>query len=905
MTPFRNWFRIRKLERDLQRELAYHVDRRVNDLMAAGVTESEAKRQVALETGGMTQVQEEVRDVWLTQWLRDFIYDLRFSLRSFRRTPSFTWTAILSLALGIGATTAIYSLVDQVILHSLPVREPGKLVLVDWKGDQPAPGFGTYNLMSYPLCQDLHQQHRQFFEGVMCRAATTVNLSTGGEHKPVGAEVVSGAYFEVLGVRAALGRLLTQEDDGAPGAGPVVVLAYDYWQAQLGGAQDVIGRKVLVNQFPMTVVGVARRGFRGIDVGEVPALWIPASMNTKVYSGLEDMRKSRTRWLQVVARVQPDVTREGAQAGLQAWFKGRLDDDSRRPGFPRLTPDRQRRYFESTLELVPAPQGHSSLRRRLSQPLWVLLAVTAVLLGLACLNVAGLFLARGSAREREMSTRVALGASSGRIGRQLLCDSLLLGLAGGTLGVMLAPAAMMGLIAFLPLDAAGNALQANLDLRLLGIALLVSLAAGVLTGCVPALQAWRSTALITVLRERGGGASGGLRFRKVIVTAQIAFTLVLVVGAALFVRTLTTLLAKGPGFDTTSMIAIGLHPVRAGYSAEQSGRLLERIHEGLKASPRTRSATLASAQLLAGGSWNNPMTIQADQLVRTDREVHMNAVTPEFFATLGARIVAGRGFDDRDTRPAAKENSAARRTIIVNESFAKRYMQGRNPIGTLVCVGAGPDAKPDIEVVGVASNISYRAMREESEQVFFPAIRGTGGSGYYYLRVTGNPEAAFPEIREIIRQADPALPITYMRTLNEQVNRSLNTERLLAALSGSFGGLALLLSLVGLYGVMSFVATQRTREIGIRIALGASRGEALWLVLRDALMMVMAGVAIALPCVWALGRLIEAQLYDVKPTDAGTVAISTLLIGVAAAGASMFPARRAAAVSPTEALRYE
>ena len=420
-----------------------------------------------------------MRDIWLTRWLRDFAYDLRFSARSFLRSPSFTATAVLSLALGIGATTAIYSLVDQVVLHALPVHEPERLVLIDWKGDQAGVNaFGSYNLMSYPICRDLQLQE-QFFEGVLCRAATTINLSTGGEHKPAAAEIVSGTYFSVLGVSPALGRLLTIDDDQTPGASPVVVLSYDFWKTQLAGAPDVVGRKVLVNQHPMTVVGVAAPAFRGIDVGEVPSLWIPAAMSAQAIPGFNGMLDRRTFWMQVLGRLRPDVTLAQAQAGLQPWFKAMLDEDTRRAGFPRITAERRQRFLASTLELTPAPQGHSVLRRRLSQPLWVLFAATAVLLGLACLNVAGLFLARGSARDREISTRLALGASRGRIGRQLLADSVLLALAGGLLGVVLAPLAMRALIAFLPRDAAANALQSVIDTRLLLFAFLVSVATGV------------------------------------------------------------------------------------------------------------------------------------------------------------------------------------------------------------------------------------------------------------------------------------------------------------------------------------------------------------------------------------------------------------------------------------------
>ena len=899
MRQLLNWFRLRNLESGLDRELKYHIDRRVADLMQSGLPEPEARRQAALELGGVTQVQEEVRDIWLIQWLRDFVYDLRFSARSFLRNPAFTITAVLSLALGIGATTAIYSLVDQVVLHALPVHEPEHLVLVDWKGDPLCCGMGTYNLMSYPICRDLQQQDR-FFESVLCRAATIVTLSTGGESRPAAAEIVSGSYFPVLGVNAALGRVLGSDDDGTPGTNPVVVLSYDFWKTQFASDPDVIGRKVLVNQNPMTVIGVASPSFRGIDVGEVPSLWIPAAMSAQAIPGFASQLDRRMRWMQVLGRLRPDVTAAQAQAGLQPWFKAMLDEDTRRAGFPRVTAEQRQRFLASRLELTPAPQGHSPLRRRLAQPLWVLLSATAVLLGLACLNVAGLFLARGSARGREISTRLALGASRGRIGRQLLADSVLLALTGGTLGVVLAPLALQALIAFLPRDAAANALHSTIDSRLLLFTFLVSMVAGILSGFAPALQAGRAS-FISALRERGGAASG-VRLRKAIVTVQIAFTLILVTGGALFVRTLTGLMAKGPGFETSSLVSFGLDPRRNGYSAKETNQLIRRIHEELRASPGTRSSAVAVTQLLTGGAWGNSMTIQTSERSTTDRSVLMNAVSPEFFATLGIRLVAGRGFDQRDSRPL---DETGYRSAVVNESFVKRYLSGRNPLGARIAPGSGPDVKPNIEVVGVVADFSYRRLSEESEQAYFPLFENERPGATFYVKVRGTPETAFQSIRTMVHNVDPALPITYFRTLEEQVNRSLNTERILAALSVAFGTLALLLSLVGLYGVMSFVVTQRTREIGIRLALGATRSAAVWLVLRDALLMVAAGIAISLPCIWALGRLVESQLYDVKPTDPAMIAIATLILCSAALAAALIPARRASGVNPTEALRFE
>jgi predicted permease len=487
-----NWLRRGSLERGLDRELQYHLERCTADLITSGIPEPEARRRAAAELGGPSQVREEVRDVWLGRWLRDFLYDLRFSARSLLRSPSFTAATLLSLALGIGASTAIYSLVDQVILHALPVREPERLVLVDWNGDDLITGaFGSFNLMPYPICRDLQRQTR-FLDGVLCRAEIQVNLTAGSDPRPGAAEIVSGSYFRVLGVDPALGRVIEPEDDAAPGAGPVVVLSYDFWQVQFGSAADIVGRKVLIGNHPMTVVGVAAAGFRGVDVGAVPAFWIPTSMYADANLGTdEDLLNSSTRWLQILARLRPGVAAAQAQAGLLPWFRPWLEDSARRPGFPVITAEKRSLYLASTLILTPAPQGHASLRRSLSQPLWLLFAATGVLLGLACLNVAGLFLARGAASAREFATCLALGASRSRIGRQLPTDSLLLAVAGGVLGIALAPPAMRALVALLPRDLAAHALRPSLSLDLLGFALVTSFAAGLLSGLAPALHAGR------------------------------------------------------------------------------------------------------------------------------------------------------------------------------------------------------------------------------------------------------------------------------------------------------------------------------------------------------------------------------------------------------------------------------
>ena len=897
MRQLANWFRRKKLKSEIDRELRYHIDCRIADLESSGLANEEAHRR-AMQEIGVTQVREQVLDVWLTRWLRDLAYDVRFSVRCFVRTPAFTVTAVLSLMLGIGTTTGIYSLVDQVLLHALPVREPERLVLIDWKGDQVGSGFGSWNLMPYPICRDLNEQ-KQFFEGVFCRALTRVNVSTGGDAYPATAEIISGNYFSVLGVGPAMGQVLTRDDDHVPNA--VAVLSYDFWQTQFGGSRDVVGQKVSVNRHPLTIIGVAARTFHGIDIGEVPAIWIPVSMATAVVPGFSNLTDGRTHWMQVLGRLKQDMTLQQTEAGVQPWFKAMLHEDMGRAGFPVITAKRRERYLESTLSLTAAPQGHSTLKRQLSEPLWVLLAVTAVLLGLACLNVSGLFLARASARGREIATRVALGASGGRLGRQLLAETMLIAFAGGLLGIATAPLAVRALMAFLARAGSANALHAGIDERVLVFGLLATASAGVLSGLAPAWQAG-GRSLASSLRERGGTAFKGVGLRKMIVTAQIALALTLVVGAALFVRTLDALMAKGPGFVTSGMVSFGIDAQRDGYSTAEGERLIERIGEAIGQSAMTQESAIARFPLLTGGSWNHEMTIFADQRIAIDRDIDLNAVTPGFFGTMGIKLLAGRNFDERDV---SQPDNRDWRSAIVNEAFVERYLGGRNPLGLRLGQGSGPSAEPTTEIIGVMSDFSYRGLRDQSEQVYFPFYEGEHPVGTFYIRVRGAPESSFKWLHEIVRRADPTLPMIDFRTLDEQVDASLNTERMLARLCSSFSALALLLSLIGLYGVMSFVVTQRAREIAIRLALGATPRSAIWLMLRDALVMIFSGIAMGLPFVWGFGRIVESQLYEVKPWDPFVIAIAILALCLAGVGATFLPARRAAAVNATEALRLE
>ncbi len=896
-------WRRRRLERDLDRELAYHVERRIDDLVQSGLSADEARRTVGVEFGARLVVQEEARDAWAWRWLPDRGRDARCAMRSLARRPGFTVTAVLSLAIGIGASAATFSLVDQVLFRLLPVKEPERLVLVDWVGPQFADGRGSGNLLSYPLCRDLQDQ-QAFFEGVFCRHPTTVNLADGNESRPVAAEIVSGTYFPVLGVRPALGRLLDSSDDVHPGAHPVVVLAYDYWRTEFGGAPDVVGRTIRINNHPMTIVGVADPAFRGVDLGEVPALWMPTMMKRQAMpEWSREPLDRRARWMHVFGRLAPGVTADAAKAGLQPWFTQMLHSEMALDGFPQISESQRDAFVASTIEVMPAAHGRSNLRNSLGGPLWVLMAGTLLLHLLASANVAGLLLARGATRVRELQVRMALGASRSRVTGLLLADGLLVAVCGGFVGLLAAPVVSNVLLSFLPQDVASVDLTARIDGRVFAFATVAGLVTATLCGFALAWQASRIP-LMASLKERAGSASGGLRLRKALVMGQLAFTLVLLVGAGLFVQTLARLETKGPGFSTTHLLTFGLNAQRVGYTGEASHRLLRDVLAALQEAPEFESAALSGNGLLFGGSWNANLTIEADMRITTDRVVHLNSVSPGFFATLGTRIIAGRDFDDRDARPVG-ETETVLRSIVVNESFARRYFGDDNPIGRRVGLGANTDTRTDIEIVGVVRDFSYRNLREESEHAFVAFFESSGPGAWYYLRARGRPESAVASVRAAIDRIEPGLPLLDLRSFDDQVARSLTTERMLATLSAGFGVIALLLSAVGLYGVMSFVVTSRTQEIGIRLALGATPASAMRRVVRDAAVMVGVGAAIALPGLWGVSRVVQSQLYGVEPLDARTIAAAGGVLALVALAGTLLPAWRAASVRPTDALRSE
>jgi len=894
-------WRRRRLEQELDRELRDHMERRVDDLRQAGATDADARRQAALEFGGLAQVREEVRDTWVWRWLDNAARDIRYAFRTLQRSPGFAITALLSLTLGTGVNAAIFSLVDQVLLRPLPVSDPDRLVHLVWRGNSLASHWGAGYLMSYPLCRDLQEQ-REFFDGIFCRHVTTVNLSNGQQREPVRAEIVSGSYFPALGVRPALGRLLDASDDLRPGGHPVIVLSYRYWVNRLGGSPEVVGRKVLVNNYPMTVVGVAPAGFPGVDPLAPPMLWVPAAMTEQaanIDAYWDRLLDRRAAWLNVLGRLKPGVSTEQAKAGLQPWFTSMLVADARREGFPRVTAEQRTSFLASTVDILPAPGGLSNLRGALERPLWILTGGTLLLLFLASLNVAGLMLARGAARSRELTTRMAIGATRARITSQVLVESLLVTVAGGALGLVAAPAAAQVLLAYLSWD---RDIHVHIDGGVFAVAFLTSVAIGALCAIAPVLQTGRLP-LIAALKERSPLAGDGLRLRKALMIGQLAFTLILLVGAGLFVQTLAHLYDEAV-FPSSRLLMLSVSPPTSGYSPSDADRVMREVYQRLQEVPAVERVAAANARILSGGAASTTLTIQSDKRFVADGAVARMRVGPGFFATLGTPVIAGREFEEGDVRPPGAAPTGER-TALVNESFARRYFKDRSPVGYRIGLGNRPDAVTNIEIVGVVKDIGFRDLRDaEREKVYFHYWDRDSSGGTFYVKLRGTGDAAFAAIRAAVAQVDPALPVT-LTTFDEQIERSLWTERMVAGLSTGFAVIALLLSAVGLYGVMSFMVTQRTQEIGIRLALGATRRTAVWLVVRDALVMVGAAAAIALPSALALKRLVEAELFGVRAFDGPTVALAMAVLAVVTLVGVMVPAWRAASLNPTDALRLE
>ena len=823
--------------------------------------------------------------------------DVRHVTRGLRRTPLFVIVVVLTLGLGIGANTAIFSLMDQVLLRSLPVRDPGQLVLLDGPG---AFMGRTMNAMtfSYPMFRDFRDRNG-VFDGMLGRSPVAMTVSWKGQAERATGELVSGTYFDVLGVQAALGRVFNAADDRTPGGHSVAVISHGYWLRRFGGDPAIIGQPIVVNGHPLTIVGVSAAGFTGIQVGQAVEVMVPMMMKAQMTPTWDDLENRRSRWLNVMARLKPGVSRDQASAAMDVIY--RQINEAEIAEIPNASASFRERFVSKKLQILPGHRGLSDLRNQFSTPLVVLMSMVGVVLLIACANVANLLLARTTARRKEIAVRLALGAGRARIVRQQLVESALLALAGAALGLVLATWTGRLLLAALPGGPAGRSLAAVPDLRVALFALALAAVTAIVFGLAPALQATRAAVTSTLKDEAGSVAGGGrqARVRRGLVVAQVALSMLLLAGAGLFARSLYNLKSVDPGFRVERLTAFSIDPSLSGYEGARLSALYERVQQALSALPDVRAVSMSEVGVLTGNEWAMTVRVQGyTPKEGEDMNPLVDGVAPRYFETLGIPLVAGREFTERD-------RAGAPRVAIINETMARYFFGSESALGRRI--GFGRDGGADAEIVGVARDVRSLQLRNEPMRfVYMPYLQDSSLTQLtFYVRAPGDPTASMAAVRQAVQRIDPNLPIYDMKSMQVQVDESLFVERMVAALSVAFGALASLLAAIGLYGVMSYAVARRTREIGIRMALGAERSRVLWLVLREVALLASVGVLVGGAAALWLTRQVQAQLFGIAPNDPATFGGAVALLGIVAIAAGYMPARRATAIDPMAALRSE
>ncbi|RPI50789.1 MAG: ABC transporter permease [Acidobacteria bacterium] len=862
--------------------------------------------------------------------------DLRYACRGLLCAPLFTMVAVVSIALGIGANTAIFTLVDQVLLRQLPVAQPEELVLLTQRGPHHGNNRGG-NATSFPMYEDFREAFvdpslvqslprvslpydalpaaNPLFSGMFCRYAMSLNVGFGGQTDRVAGELVSGTYFPVLGVGAAVGRVIAPEDDRVRGGHPVAVLSYEYWRTRFGADTGVIGKTIVVNNYPLTIIGVSQAGFDGVDIGYAPGVRVPMMMKARMTPTWDDLDNRRSRWANVFGRLKPGVTAADAKAALQPYFHGVRSMEVQEAPFRTTSAETREQFLSGTIDLLPAAQGRSPLRIQLRQPLWLLMGTVVGVLLIACANVASLLIARASSRQKEFAVRLALGAGRGRIVSQLLAESVLLAGIGGVLGLVVARWTSGFLLGFIPTGETPHVISGSLDWRILAFNFALALAAGVLFGLVPALRSTKPS-LAPTLKDQVGtvvGGGSGVRLRKTLVIAQVMLSVLLLIGAGLFIRSLRNLHLTDLGMRADSLLAFNIDPSIGGYSSVRTQQFYQQFLDRMKTSAGVSGVAFAAVGVLEGNEWDSTMTIEGYEAKPGENmNPYCNAVSPGYFRTMGVPFIAGRDFDQRDAvvmplDPKLQGPPSTFRVAIVNESFAKYYYGDASPIGRRIGFGGDPGTATPIEIIGVVKDAKYTGVRDDiPRQVFFAYQQmDAAGSAAVYIRSAQDPAAALAAARRTLREMDSNIPIYNFRTLARQIERSLLTERIVATLSSAFGVLATLLAVIGLYGLMAYTASRRTREIGLRMALGAVSGDVVWLVMREVIVLVGVGVTLGLAAAWGLSRLIGNQLYGVSPNDPATMVAVACGLTIIALVAGYIPACRAARVNPVTALRYE
>ena len=829
---------------------------------------------------------------------------LRFVYRSFQKNPLVVGAAVLSLALGIGASTAIFSLIDQLLLRTLPVENPRELVQLAARGSHYGSNYGM-NAMSYPMYEDFRDKS-EIFQDVISRRSATIGLGYGGDTERVRGEMVSGNYFDMLGVGAALGRTITSEDDRLPGEHPVAMLTFDFWTSRFGSDPTILGETVYLNNYPMTVIGVSQRSFQSVEVGEATQIFVPLMMYKQmlpVMSKYYTMEDRRTRWVNVFARLEPEVSIAQAEAAIEPLFGQILRMEVEEEAFSNASQYSKDRFLESRMTVFDGATGRSFLRGQFRTPLYVLMALTGLVLLIACANVANLLITRASARGKEIAVRFALGASRIQVWWQLMIESLVISVAASALGLLLGVGMVRLLLTFFTTDTSQLMITGDLDLRVLGFSLGTAMLTALLAGFAPALQAARAIISGTLAEGAASviGGGRGARLRKGLVVGQVGLSLLLLVTSGLFVRTLSNLRNLDPGFEVDQLVSFRVDPTLSGYDDTRTRDFYSRLQERMTALPGFGATGYSVIRLLDGDEWDSSVTIEGyDRAEGENMNPHFNAVSPGYFHALGTSFLAGRDFDRSDVVGTAK-------VALVNETFARRYFPDGDAVGRRIGQGIDPDTELDMEIIGVVADSMYENMRQEiPRQVFLPFDQLSNAQGVvFYARTTTNASAFFQSVRSSVRELDANIPVYGMRTLGEQVNRSLATERMVASLSGAFGGLATVLAIIGLYGGMSFSVARRAREIAIRMAFGAPAGNVVGMVMREVGTLVGLGVAIAVPSYFALSSFIGSQLYGISSGDTGTLGGAVLLLTVVALLSGFVPALRAARLDPMLVLRHE
>ncbi|HJQ25493.1 MAG TPA: ABC transporter permease [Blastocatellia bacterium] len=896
-------------EAEIIEELSQHLDDRYGELCSGGATADDARRAALNELSSSEILRQELRRVEQTMTrepvvlgaarrnvMENLFQDLRYGLRTLRNRPGFSAAVILVLALGIGATTAIFQLLDAVRLRTLPVRAPQELAEVRMADMKGARGGKARSLsVTYPIWEQIRDR-QQAFSGVFAWGTDNVNLAPGGEVRSARMLYVSGDLFNTLGVQPVLGRLFTTTDDQRDCGAPGLVISYEFWQREYGGDTNVIGRKLTLGDQSFDIIGVTPASFFGMEVGRSFDLALPICAVALV-RGNNNFLSGTMWWLTVTGRLKAGRSLEQANAEMQAISPG-LFQAALPANYP---PPSVQDYLESNLIVVPAGAGVSQLREKYEQSLWLLLAIAGLVLLIACANLANLMLARASARQREIAVRLALGASRGRLVRQLLAESLLLAAVGAALGAGLAQALSRLLVAFLSTSADPVFLDLAPDWRVLGFAAGLAGLTCILFGLAPAVRATRME-LSAVMKSGGRGLTASrerFSLRRALVVAQVALSLVLVAGALLFSRSLGKLLTVDTGFRQDGVLMAEVNFGRLNLPRDRYAGFKDELLDRIRALPGVESAAIT--HIIPLRDWGGVDVWIDGTDPRQAKHTNLSRVGPDYFKTLEIPLLAGRDFDARDRLSTPK-------VAIVNETFAREFLDGASPVGHRFWVEATPgESETVFEIVGLVRDTKYEDLREEAVPIAYYAASqnsGAGPGGQMMIRSRAPQAETVAAIKDLLNQINPAITVSF-QGFKPMIEATILRERLMATLSGFFGALALLLACIGLYGILSYSVASRTNELGIRMALGAQAGDVLWLILREALLLILVGVAVGLPMIFAVTRLASALLFGLTPTDPVSLLLAALLMLAVAMVAGYLPARRATKIDPLTALRYE